>query len=168
MSNKNLFLLGILTLGLSLPSLTQAVCPVCTIAVGAGVGLCRWLGIDDLISGVWIGGLIVSMVIWFLDWLDKKGIRFKFLRFIVIVLFYFIIIAPLYWAGIMGHPLNKFGGIDKLLFGIISGSISFIISVWLNSFLKKKNQGKVIFPFQKVVLPILFLLITSLIFYLIC
>jgi len=168
MSNKNLFLLGILTLGLSLPGLTQAVCPVCTIAVGAGVGLCRWLGIDDLISGVWIGGLIVSMVIWFLDWLDKKGIRFKFLRFIVIVLFYFIIIAPLYWAGIMGHPLNKFGGIDKLLFGIISGSISFIISVWLNSFLKKKNQGKVIFPFQKVVLPILFLLITSLIFYLIC
>ncbi len=31
-------------------------CPVCSISIGVGVGLCRYLGIDDLISGVWIGG----------------------------------------------------------------------------------------------------------------
>jgi hypothetical protein len=34
------------------------VCPVCTIAVAGGVGLCRYLGIDDLISGSWIGALL--------------------------------------------------------------------------------------------------------------
>ena len=168
MLKRGPFLFGILSLSLLLPGLSQAVCPVCTIAVGAGVGLCRWLGISDLISGVWIGGLIVSMIIWFLSWLDKKGIRFKFRRLSVIFLFYFIVIVPLYWMGVMGHPLNKFLGIDKLLFGILSGSLSFIISVWFNVFLKKKNQGRVFFPFQKVLLPILFLLITSLIFYSIC
>ena len=168
MFKKPLFLFLFLTLGLLIPGLSQAVCMVCTIAVGAGVGLCRWLGIDDLISGAWIGGLIVSMIVWFLDWLDKKGIKFKFRRLIIIVLFYFIVLSPLYLMGIMGHPLNKFWGIDKLLFGIITGSLVFIVSVCLNNFLKKKNQGKAFFPFQKVVLPILSLIIVSLIFYLTC
>jgi len=32
-----------------------AVCPVCTVAAGAGVGLSRWLGIDDIIIGLWVG-----------------------------------------------------------------------------------------------------------------
>lgn len=168
MFKKLTFLFSFLFLGLLTPGFSQAVCPVCIIAVGAGVGLCRWWGIDDLISGTWIGGLIVSIIIWVLNWLDKKSVKFKFRRLTVIILFYFIVIIPLYQMGIMGHPLNKFWGIDKLLFGIISGSLVFVISVWLNNFLKKKNQGRVFFPLQKVVLPILFLLITSLIFYLIC
>ena len=33
----------------------QAVCPVCIVAVGAGLGLSEYLGIDDTIAGVWIG-----------------------------------------------------------------------------------------------------------------
>ncbi len=142
-----------------------AVCPVCTIAVGAGVGLCRWLGIDDLISGVWIGGLIISMILWLLDWLEKKQIRFRFKAFIVSVFFYLVILLPLHWTGIIGHPLNTFHGIDKLLFGIILGSLAFSISVLTNIFLKKKNNGQVYFPYQKVVLPVIFLMITSLIIY---
>jgi len=68
----------------------------------------------------------------------------------------------------MGHPENKFFGIDKLLFGIISGSFVFLISVLFHNFLVKKNQGKSFFPFQKVVIPILFLSFLSLIFYFIC
>ncbi|MCX6758247.1 MAG: hypothetical protein NTX14_00895, partial [Candidatus Nealsonbacteria bacterium] len=46
-----------------------AVCPICTVAVGAGLGLSRWFGIDDSISGLWIGGLIVSFILWTIDWL---------------------------------------------------------------------------------------------------
>jgi len=144
-----------------------AICPVCTIAVGAGVGFSRWLGIDDLISGIWLGGLIVSTIIWFLNWLDKKQIRFKFDWLVISFLFYLIVITPLYFSGIIGHPFNKFCGLDKIIFGLIFGSLSFLIGFWLNNFLKKKNNGQVFFPFQKVALPILFLIITSLIFYLI-
>lgn len=145
----------------------RAQCPLCTIAVGLGVGLSRWLGIDDLISGAWIGGLITSMVLWFLNWLKKRGIQFKFLWLIVFAFSYSIFIIPLYLTGIMGHPLNKFLGIDRLLFGIIFGALAFIISFLLHNFLRKKNQGKVYFPFQKVVIPILFLLLASFILYLI-
>lgn len=168
MSKRSLFFYGILISGLLLPLVSRAVCPVCTIAVGVGIGLCRWLGIDDLISGAWIGALIVSLIIWTLDWLNKKGIRFLFRKIIISIFFYFIVIFPLYWRGIMGHPLNKFLGMDKLLFGIVSGSLIFILSVFFHSFLKKKNQGKSFFPFQKVVIPILFLFILSVIFWRIC
>jgi hypothetical protein len=54
-----------------------AVCPVCTVAVGAGLGLAQWLGIDDVLSGVWIGGLIVSLAFWNDAWLVKKMIGYR-------------------------------------------------------------------------------------------
>ena len=50
----------------------QAVCPVCTVAVGAGVGISRLIGIDDSITGVWIGGLIISSGLWMGDFIRKK------------------------------------------------------------------------------------------------
>ena len=143
-------------------------CPVCTIAVGAGVGLCRYLGIDDLISGTWIGGLLMSLTIWTIDWLNKKKIKFLFRKPLILIFWYLISILPLYKLGIIGHPENKFLGIDRLLFGIISGSIFFLLSVFFHNFLLKKNGGKVFFPFQKVIIPVLFLLILSLIFYFLC
>jgi len=143
-------------------------CPICTIAVGAGVGLCRYLGIDDLISGTWIGGFLMSLTIWTIDWLNKKKIRFLFRKILVFAFWYGITIFPLYLLSIMGHPENKFLGIDKLIFGIISGSIIFLISVFVHNFLIKKNNGKSYFPFQKVVIQVLFLVVLSLIFYFIC
>jgi hypothetical protein len=151
-----------------IPFSAKAVCPVCTIAIGAGVGLCRWLGIDDTVSGTWIGGLILSMSFWLLNWLDKKQIQFKFRKLYVVVLFYAITVIPLYFMGIIGHPYNKLWGIDKLVIGIIAGSIAFIASLFLEKLLRSKNNGKVFFPFQKVVLPVLFLTIVSVVFSFIC
>ena len=51
---------------------SYAICPICTLAVGAGVGLSRWLGVDDTVTGLWIGGLTVSMILWTIFWADKK------------------------------------------------------------------------------------------------
>lgn len=138
-----------------------AVCPVCTIAVGAGVGLSRWLGIDDLITGAWVGGLLVSVSIWTSSWMDKKGYNFKFRGAVVTAAYYLITIIPLYYTGIMGHPYNQFWGIDKLLFGIICGSLVFLFSTWLHNFLKNENGGKSYFPYQKVAIPVSALIILS-------
>jgi len=170
MNKRFLLSFGFLTIFLLSPGFIQAVsvCPVCTIAVGAGVGLCRYLGIDDLISGTWIGGFLMSLTLWTIDWLNKKKIRFLFRKPLILIFFYFLTIFPLYLIDIIGHPENKFLGIDKLIFGIISGSIVFLISFLFHNFLIKKSGGKSFFPFQKVIIPILFLLITSLIFYSIC
>jgi len=143
----------------------QAICPVCTIAVGAGIGLSRWLGIDDTITGLWVGGLIVSMILWTLNWMRRKEINFKGKRTIVFLGYYLIIIAPLYWMKIIGHPFNKILGIDKLLFGIIFGSLAFWSGGMFYYQLKKKNNGHAYFPFQKVLMPIAPLIILSIIFY---
>lgn len=153
-------------------SYAQAVCPVCTIAVGAGVGVSRWLGIDDTISGLWIGGLIVSMIMWTLNWLDKKNIRFAGKEILTVLAYYAIVIWPLFWlkiggTTIMGHPLNKMWGIDKLLLGIIIGSIAFFMGAVWYDYLKKKNDGHAYFAFQKVAMPIAPLIILSAVFYLV-
>jgi hypothetical protein len=158
---NNLIFLGLIFSGFFWASAAKAVCPVCVVAIGAGVGLCRWLGVDDTISGLWIGGLTVAMIIWTIIWLHKRNWRFSFDAAAISLIYYLLIIWPLYSMNIMGHPLNKIFGMDKLLFGIISGSILFLFCHRLNIFLKKKNQGKVYFPYQKVVIPFLFLIIVS-------
>jgi hypothetical protein len=66
----------------------------------------------------------------------------------------------------MGQEENVFAfGIDKLLFSIILGRISFFIGANYYEYLKKRNNGRAYFPFQKVVMPIAPLVIFSIIFY---
>jgi len=143
----------------------KAVCPVCTIAVGAGIGLAQWLGIDDTITGLWIGGLCVSLIMWTMIWLAKKSIKFRGLAILTTLGYYLLIILPLFWKGILGHPLNKIWGIDRLLLGIIIGSIVFAGFAFLHNYVKKENNGKSYFPMQKVAFPIAPLIILSVVFY---
>jgi len=150
---------------LILPKITLAFCPVCTVAVGAGVGLAEWLGIDDLISGLWIGAFTVSLIIWTINWLNGKNIKFKGRKILISLEYYLIIILPLWWKGIMGHPFNKFCGVDKLFFGIISGSILFSAGLMTHSYLRQKNGGKSYFKGQKIALSVIFLIIASLVLY---
>ena len=141
-----------------------AFCPVCTVAVAGGVGLSRWLCVDDTITGLWIGALIVSMAIWTLEWFKKKNIRFWGERTLTTVAYYVMVALPLYWNDIIGHPLNKIWGVDKLMVGIILGSIFFFIGGTFH-FKMKDKYGKIFFPFQKVVFAIIPLIILSGVFY---
>lgn len=142
------------------------ICPVCTIAVASGVELSRWLGVDDTISGIWIGGLVISVSLWLITWLKKKNINFRWLSALILVLFYATTLLSLFLMKMIWvENCQKIWGYDKLLVGIVFGSLSFIIGHGLNLFLKKANQGKVYFPFQKVVLPILFLVVLNVVFY---
>lgn len=158
------FCFGLITL-LLFPQTIEAVCPVCTITATAGVGLCRWLGIDDLISGVWLGGMTLSAALWLAGWFKKKQWFYCGAGFLTVLSSYILVLLPLYLAKIIGHPQNKLWGIDKLIFGIAGGSVAFALAVLLHELLKRKNNGKSYFPYQKVVLPVVFLIITSVIFY---
>ncbi|MDP2966824.1 MAG: hypothetical protein Q8N87_00160 [bacterium] len=147
-----------------------AVCLICTVAAGAGLGFSRWLGIDDTITGLWIGGLIVSLIIWTLDWLNRKNIHFKGRNILTALIYYAFLIFPLYFAGLIGGGQNSLfcwcgWHFDKLTLGVIVGSISFWFGAEWYYFLKEKNNGRAYFPFQKVVLPISPLILLSIIFY---
>ncbi|MCX6719844.1 MAG: hypothetical protein NTV36_01940, partial [Candidatus Staskawiczbacteria bacterium] len=67
------------------------------------------------------------------------------------------------YAGIVGHPLNKIWGLDKIIVGSIIGAVVLFLGHWLNLYFKKQNHGKVFFPYQRVAVPVVLLLITSLI-----
>jgi len=145
----------------------MAICPVCTIAVGAGIGLSRYFGIDDSVTGLWIGGLTVSMILWTFEWMKKRNYHFPGEKLAIWAGYYVIIILPLYFKGIFGHPLNKLWGMDKLMMGIIIGSAAFFFGGMTHFCHKRKNGDKVYFPFQKVVFSVSPLIVLSVIFYLI-
>ena len=136
-----------------------AVCPVCTVAAIGGLGLSRWLGIDDVISGIWIGGLILSSSLWLIDWVKKKKPEFPIsnFQFSIILSVYFLVILPLYFT---------LPGIGKLIGGIAIGSLTFLFGVWLDKKVRK-IKGQQLFNYQKIVFPVGFLAIISLAFYLI-
>lgn len=150
---------------LLIPKVTLAFCPVCTVAVAAGLGLSRWLHIDDTVSGLWIGALLMSSTFWLVNWLKKKKINFKGLFTLALVVTYGVVVIPLWRSEIIGHPMNKIFGIDKLIFGIVIGTILFMLGLIINYVLKDINKGKQYFYFQKVVSPLVLLIIFSFFMY---
>lgn len=171
--NPNLIFVtaSLLVLRLVLIKPSLAVCPVCTVAVAGGLGLSRWLGIDDAITGVWIGGLIVSTGLWLANWLAKNP-KFKLkiskpaLNATAVILTFILVVVPLIFGGVIGHPLNTILGIDKLIFGSVLGLFAFLASVWLDQKLRKIFKRQLL-NYQKVILPIGILAIISLTLYLV-
>jgi hypothetical protein len=150
-----------------LPTSASAMCPVCTVAVIGGVGLSRWLGVDDTVTGLWVGAALMSMSLWAINWLNGKKIKFFGQKILVFALVYVSVIWPLYTTNIIGHPINKIWGIDKLLLGMTLGSLIFIVFALVYLFMKKNNNGHAHFPFEKIVIVVVPLLIASGIFYII-
>ncbi|MCX6783841.1 MAG: hypothetical protein NT141_02125 [candidate division WWE3 bacterium] len=142
-----------------------AICPVCVVAVGAGIGLSRYLGVDDTITGLWVGALIVSMIVTTLDFLKKRHWVFKGVGIVITLGYYLLVIIPLYLKDIIGHPFNRILGIDKLVFGIIFGTMALIVGPKIHAWLKSRHGDKSYFPFQKVAVPVSLLIILSGIFY---
>ena len=135
-------------------------------AIGAGLGLSRWLGVDDVVSSVWIGALLVAMIMWTLIEMRKRNWKFPLDGLVISLAYYLLTFIPLYYAGIVGHPLNKIFGIDKIIFGTAVGTVIFLLANWFHNYLKKINNGKSFFSYQRVIVPVVVLIITSLIFYL--
>lgn len=166
-SNKKIFLGIILSGFLWAKAVSAQVCPVCVVAIGAGLGFSRWFGIDDVIFSVWIGAFMFAIISWTLSYMKKKGWSFTDDGIVVTLIYLVLTYIPLYYAGIIGHPLNQIWGLDKIIFGSIIGATVLFLGHWLNIFLKKKNHGKVFFPYQRVAVPVACLLLTSLILWMV-
>lgn len=153
---------------LLLATKAQAVCPICIVGVGAGLGLSRWLGIDDIVVSLWLGAMLMAISLWTINWLEKKKIRFKGRKILVLVIYYGLTAVSL-WPfpqyTHIGHPLHSLWGIDKIILGMIIGSIVFLAAVLVHEKLKKSHGDKSYFPLQRVVIPIATLIVFSIIFY---
>ena len=159
------FITTVITAGVA-----HAFCPVCTVAVGAGLEGARIMGVSDVITGLWAGGLMLSLAAWTDAYMYDHGIKSRFLRLLNYVV-YFGLLALIYFLP-MGNPTLRFNattiwGIDQFLLGVIVGSLVFLgAGKWYES-IKAHNNGHAWFPFQKVVWPLGALLIVTLIFYLV-
>lgn len=143
-------------------------CPICTVTVIAGLGVSRLLGIDDIISSLWIGGLILSFSFVTINWIVKRWPKFKILdsRFKIpfIAAMYLLVLIPLFLNHSIGILRNRLWGIDKIILGVIIGSVVFLVGTWADKKVRRV-KGKQLFPFQKVIFPTVALIITSLVFY---
>jgi len=171
MRKKFLSLILALILYFLFPTIAQAVCPVCTVAVVGGLGLARFVGVDDTISGIWIGGIILSTSFWFVDWAYKKfkkveKINNNLFTISTAILMYGFVLIPMYLGKIIGHPFNTLWGVDKLVLGTSLGSLAFLLGIFVDKRIRKINNDKVFFHFQKVVFPVAALILSSVIMYL--
>lgn len=140
-------------------------CPVCTVTVVAGLSLSRLLGIDDAVTSLWIGAFILSFSFITIDWIEKKWPKIKIKRFTVpvIALMYALVLIPLYLNHSIGIPGNILWGIDKIVLGTMVGSILFMLGALADKKVRKV-RGSQLFKFQKVVFPVLAIIIASVIF----
>lgn len=149
-------------------SVAVAVCPVCTIAIGAGLEGMRMLGVKDVLIGIWAGGLTMSLIGWTANYMRKHNVK-NIIWYVLNVLVYLALLAGVYFFPTNSPFVKWFDncmwGIDQFLLGVVVGSVTFILMELWYGHIKKNNGGHALFPFQKVVMPFAGLLIMSGVFW---
>ena len=152
---------------ISIAKISYGVCPACAVAAGFGIGVSSYFNLDILIIGLWIGALSFGSSIWCTNKVMKivklrSNLSFFMIRNIFIILHIFFIL-PVYKSGKIIYKFFTIFGIDRMLFGIlIAIPISSIVgSLYL--VMKKNHNNKPYFPYQKIVMQLLTLILISLI-----
>ena len=148
-----------------LPSLfvlreVSAHCPLCTGAVVAGAVGAKYLGLDVTILGIFVGAFAISLGLWI-----SRKIKnyFKYQNTLIVTSSFFLTIIPsLAFIDDMTYIslLSKTFFVNKLLIGSIIGALITLLSYRLHNYIKLKH-GKVLFPYQGVVLTLLLLILSS-------
>jgi len=156
---------GLSGLLLALPLSALAFCPVCVVATGVLTGAFRWLGVDDLIIGLWLGGFIFSTSVMAGNYLRLKIKRPSIYPVAAAVALYGLTIILFYSGGVLSAPYNRIFGISRIIIGFIGGSLLLLLTVYLNKILKRMNNGENFVSHQKMLLGIFLLLFFSLVAY---
>jgi hypothetical protein len=156
--NMKKLLLGLFTALFASKAFANPACAVCTVAIGATLTISRKLGVCDNAVAVWLGAFLVIMGYWAIKWFDKKNWHF-WGRDAFLMLLTFSMIAGLYIHHLSYSPCYWI--FDAFLFWAVIGGIVYVISQKLYEFMKQRNNNHAHFPFEKVVLAIVMLAITS-------
>ena len=146
-------------------ALANPACAVCTIAVGASLEIARRMGVDDSVVGIWAGAFLALAGYWLILWFDKKKWRFPG-RNILLMAISLSTIGLMYLTDMAYKPsaILVFY-LDPFLFSTLLGAFAFVYSSKFYQWMKAKNGGHAHFPFEKVALPVLALLVLSVLFY---
>ena len=146
-------------LGLVFPPIVSAHCPLCVAGAAAGLTLSRILGIDDSITGIWLAAFLGAIAFWS-DTALRKKISLPFQKEIIYILIFVLTIASFYQFNLV-VKMSEIFGIHKLTFGMIVGGSVFYLVDLIDDYLIKKN-GKVFFPYQRIVVSLGSIILLSL------
>lgn len=143
-------------------SSAYAQCPVCVVTVGGGLLIAKKLGIDNLLTALWISGLNTAISFWFVTFVKKP----KMLKnpLLWTILMFGGTVAYLYGTKQMLHGGGTFMGIDKVLVGLFVGMAVWLLGIAIDRLIRRYNNGKVLFYYQKVIVPLALLTLASLFF----
>ena len=147
---------------LPISAIANPACPVCTIAIGAGLDIARRLGVPDSVVGLWAGALLTLIGYWTLKFMDKKNWHF-WGRDTIVIASSIAMVGFAYIGVVKYNPVVICGTfkMDPVLFGTLCGAAIFILTSKLYQWMKAKNGGHAHFPFEKVVLPVVALALAS-------
>ncbi len=168
MRTKIIFILAFLPSFLFFSKMVFAHCPLCTAATGAVVATARLYGVDDLAVGTFFGGFTMSTAFWIQRFLLKRNKGKNFIPFqlmIIILLSLILSIITLHTANLFSS--STFFGVDRLLAGTLIGSFITPVAFESHELLRRKNDNKNYFPFQAIVISLVFLSVTVFSYYLI-
>lgn len=136
-------------------------CPVCIVTIGGGLYLAEVFKIDSLLIAIWISGLNSVIAIW-LGKIFKKG---KYdLPYLWTTMFYILTVAYFFSSKEIVLNRNLFWGINKTLLGLTVGFLIVVLSNYIDQTIRKHHDGKVLFFYQKVIIPVSLLITSTIIF----
>lgn len=151
----------------------KAHCPLCTIGAGAVAGGALWLGINEIIVALFLGGFAMSMGIWFSKIIKKEYFSYQNILIAIMVFASTLLpilplitsehnVYPVYLSisGDYGSLFNRTYLIYKTLLSGLFGGFLILSSPSLSRQIIKLRNGKII-PFQGVALTLLLLIITG-------
>lgn len=140
----------------------NAQCPVCIVTVGGGLLLAKKLGMDSLLTALWISGLNTALSFWFVSFIRKP----KFLKnpFIWTTIMFISTYIYLVSTRQMYHKNDTFIHVDKVLMGLIVGTLVWLLGIGVDKLIRKFNGGRILFSYQKVIIPLTLLVMATGIF----
>ena len=161
----HLFIL-ILSLFFAFPSFANPACVVCTVAIGTSLSIAHKLGVSDCVIGVWTGAMLSIVGYWTIRFFEKRNWNFKG-RDLILMGLSIASVGFIYLETLTYSPLIiGFLYIDSFLLASLVGAFTFILAMRFYEWLKYKNSGHAHFPFEKVVLPVVSVLLVSYVFHL--
>jgi len=140
---------------LLMPRVAFAHCPLCVAGAAAGVTLTRWVGVDDSITGVWIGAFLGAISFWTNSALSRRK-KFPYSKPLIYIIIFALTIWSFYKFQLVIR-MSQIFGFDKLTFGMIVGGVLF----YLIDLIKIKHY----FPYQKIAVSLGSMAILSLLIY---
>ncbi len=137
--------------------------PLCAIGIAGGLWLSKILGIDDLTLGLWMGALILSVSVQLNKYLIRKGKAFPVSFWLILISSWGLSFLSI-WKKLNWQPQSLFCGLPRVISGSLIGMIVLFVSDWLNGFIiRRYHHNKAYFPYQRIIIPIIGLIIISLI-----